>query len=156
MTLAEDLLDTAEKLAEANQRRPKQADLRRAVSTAYYAVFHNLAQECADRFIGTTEQRSDSAWRQVYRALDHAYAAKQAGRARQLGFPTPLCEFGDTFYSLQEERHRADYDPSACYAKADVELLIQSARKAQADLAQSPARDRTAFAAMVLLKQRNR
>lgn len=89
MALEQDLLETARKLANANQRRPKQADLRRAVSTAYYAVFHALAHECADRFIGTGDQRSEAAWTQVYRALEHGFAAKQARKARELGFPDP-------------------------------------------------------------------
>lgn len=156
MALEHDLLETARKLANANQRRPKQADLRRAVSTAYYAVFHALAHECADRFIGTGDQRSEAAWAQVYRALEHGFAAKQARKAREFGFPDPLCDFGDAFFSLQEERHRADYDPAVSYSKADVEPLIQSASKALSDLAESPQPDRAAFATLVLLKYRGR
>ncbi len=154
MALARDLLETATKLAAANERRPKQADLRRATSTAYYAVFHALAQECADRFVGTGGQRSDAAWNQVYRALEHRFAAQQARKAGQFGFPAGLCDFGDAFASLQEERHRADYDPSASYTKADVEQLLGSTQKALNDLENSPKADRPAFAALVLFKHR--
>src|SRR5262245_43956452 len=42
MTLATDLLKQARSLCAASPRRPKQADLRRAVSTAYYSLFHAL------------------------------------------------------------------------------------------------------------------
>ena len=38
MSLHEDLLILAEHLAQLDARRPKQANLRRAVSSAYYAV----------------------------------------------------------------------------------------------------------------------
>jgi len=39
MAFAEDLLEQAEFLANRESVQPKQASLRRAVSTAYYAVF---------------------------------------------------------------------------------------------------------------------
>jgi hypothetical protein len=41
----EDLLEQAVRLAMLDVRRPKQANLRRAVSSAYYAVFHLLVDE---------------------------------------------------------------------------------------------------------------
>ena len=37
-----------------NAGRPNQADLRRAVSTTYYALFHALARCCANTLIGAT------------------------------------------------------------------------------------------------------
>lgn len=45
MPLPDDLLEQARHLANGERRRPKQASLRRAVSTAYYALFHLLIQE---------------------------------------------------------------------------------------------------------------
>ena len=38
-----DLIQTARRLTESGAVQPTQADLRRAVSTAYYALFHCLA-----------------------------------------------------------------------------------------------------------------
>ena len=43
--IAEDLLATARRLAKASPRKPRQADLRRSISTAYYALFHALAAD---------------------------------------------------------------------------------------------------------------
>ena len=43
--LQDDLLDQAEFLLSRDERRPKQANLRRAVSAAYYALFHQLAAD---------------------------------------------------------------------------------------------------------------
>ena len=45
MNLAEDLLEQANHLARREKGKPKQASLRRAVSTAYYAAFHLLVAE---------------------------------------------------------------------------------------------------------------
>ncbi len=42
MPLAQDLLEQARHLANREPKRPKQASLRRAVSRAYYALFHLL------------------------------------------------------------------------------------------------------------------
>jgi hypothetical protein len=41
----EDLLEQAVTLATLDVRKPKQANLRRAVSSVYYAVFHLLVDE---------------------------------------------------------------------------------------------------------------
>jgi hypothetical protein len=89
LALSDDLIVTARRLARANPNRPRQADLRRAVSTAYYAVFHALARQCADRFVGTGHNRSRPAWQQVYRALDHGFAKNACFQAANLGFPKP-------------------------------------------------------------------
>ena len=47
MSLHADLLSQAEQLAGLDLRRPKQASLRRAVSSAYYALFHLLTSEAS-------------------------------------------------------------------------------------------------------------
>ena len=60
----EDLIRIAESLASGRAGnlagRPRQAELRRAVSAAYYALFHTLANSCADLLVGTmSANRSD-------------------------------------------------------------------------------------------------
>ena len=42
------MIVTARKLASASLKKPRQADLRRAISTAYYALFHAMAKDAAD------------------------------------------------------------------------------------------------------------
>ena len=51
--ISDDLLDIARRLAEGN---PTQADLRRAVSSVYYAVFHAICQSNADTLVGDNPQ----------------------------------------------------------------------------------------------------
>ena len=48
-----DLMEAARALVESGPAPPTQARLRRAVSTAYYAMFHCLGACAADLFIGT-------------------------------------------------------------------------------------------------------
>lgn len=153
--MAGDLLVTARRLAKANPKRPRQADLRRSVSTAYYAVFHALAHQCADRLVGTGGKRSEPAWQQTYRALEHGFAKDACFKARNLGFPQEIVDFGDAFAQLQEERHKADYDPFIKYSRAEVFLHISHADQAIRSLNSATRRDQQAFAVLVLLKRRS-
>ena len=56
-----------------------QASLRRAISTAYYAVFHSLARIAADLIVGTDR---NEAWHQAHRALEHGSAKNACLNAR--------------------------------------------------------------------------
>lgn len=65
-----DLVETASLLASARDGSPTDADLRRCVSTADYAVFHAVLKAGADRFFGAV--RSDrGGYGLLYRAYDH-------------------------------------------------------------------------------------
>ena len=60
---AENLIKTARALLPAKPGRPRNTDLRRAVSTAYYALFHCLARSCADTLIGKSSTvRGTDGW----------------------------------------------------------------------------------------------
>ena len=147
-----DLIATAHSLAEGDPRRPSQANLRRAVSTAYYAVFHCLAGTAADLLIGGS--RSE-AWHRVYRALEHG-SAKSACRNRQAmqRFPPEIQGFADTFVTLQKARQGADYALDARFDKPDVLAAIDSAETAIARIEQADTRHRRAFVVHVLFKRR--
>ena len=50
-------------------------DIRRAISTAYYALFHTLAASNADLIAGQPgSNRSAHAWDRAYRRLEHGRA----------------------------------------------------------------------------------
>ena len=51
------MIATARKLAKASPQKPRQADLKRAVSTAYYALFHAMAKDAADMLVGVGPSR---------------------------------------------------------------------------------------------------
>ena len=66
-----DLIEAARGMTESGPGRPTQARLRRAVSTAYYAMFHYLAGCAANLLIGCARK---PAWHQTYLALEHGKA----------------------------------------------------------------------------------
>ncbi len=135
------LLDVARKLAEANPKRPAQPYLRRAISTAYYAVFETLATECANAFIGNGPGHSQKARLQVFRALEHGFAKNACKQAAKLNFPQDIIAFADVFIKLQEERHKADYDPFTSYSRAYALVKIQEAEIAILSLRKAPRAD---------------
>lgn len=154
MTSSGGLIATARRLARANPGRPNQADLKRAVSTAYYAMFHGLAGQCAVLLIGAGRARSSRAWTQVYRALEHGFSKNACVQVQGLDFPPEIVNFADVFVRMQEERHRADYDPDARFRLAETETLITSSSRAIAELINARRQDRLAFVALVLLRRR--
>lgn len=150
--MSRELLETARRLA-SNRGQARQSDLKRAISTAYYALFHALAKECADRLVGTGE-RSDQAWRQTYRSLNHGDARSACATLNALGFPSGIKDVGHHFRSLQENRHRADYDPFHRVNRTDARTAIARAEDAIAKLKATDKKDRTAFAVLLLFKHR--
>ena len=154
----DDLLKTADELTSGTgkSRRPRQSNLRRAVSTAYYAMFHCLARCCADTLVGSRNaERSKHAWRQVYRALEHG-TAKQSCKTKRIieKFPHEIEDFANNFVALQEKRHSADYDPYSRFSKLEVISDISTARETIKTFQSADLKDRRAFAAFVLLKTR--
>ena len=83
-----DLMEAARALPESGQAPPSQARLCRAVSTAYYAMFHTLAASAADLFIGAVR---NPAWHRTYRALEHGRARNGCRQAQtMLEFPAEI------------------------------------------------------------------
>lgn len=119
MSLPEELLETARYLTRRNQSRPSQADLRRAVSTAYYALFHLLIRAATEAVVGDRGLRA-----LVPRAFDHgemravckAFASGSVPPPVQPlvpALPADLKAVAQAFPELQDARHQADYDPVA-------------------------------------------
>lgn len=141
-------------LLAASDGKPRQSDLRRAVSTAYYALFHCLAQCCADSLIGGgSADKSQPAWKQVYRALQHGPAKDACVRqAVMKRFPKAVEDFGNMFVTMQKKRHDADYDPEAKHFKSGVMADVRAAESIIIRFNQVPMKHKRAFAAWVLLR----
>lgn len=153
--MIDDLLALAARLAKASPRKPRQAELRRAVSTAYYALFHAVAQNAADCFVGTSKQnRSNRAWSQTYRALDHGSAKAACEAIRNIDFPAEIKDCAEAFIDLQKARHDADYDPLRRVTRYDALAAVLKAQDAIAKLREAPNKDKRAFAVQVLMKKR--
>lgn len=149
------LVETARLLAR-NGRKPRQSDLKRAVSTAYYALFHALCRNCADCFIGGKRAaRSEKAWLQAYRAAEHRYAASRCkDRTVMARFPKEIEDFANMFFLMQNKRIAADYDPSSRFARTEVHADIEAVDAAIEAFSRAGIRDRRAFAAWVTIRDR--
>lgn len=150
------LIATARALADTGRRgRPRQTDLRRAVSTAYYALFHCLAACCADLLVGgSSADRSAAAWERTYRALEHGVARRRCRSDAIKEFPDGIRQFADVFLDMQAKRHQADYAATGNFPKHIVLQDISDVVEAIAKFQQVPARDRRAFAVYLLLNSR--
>lgn len=106
--------------------------------------------------IGTASaDRSAPAWRQAYRSVEHRYAKGQCrNRAVMAKFPKDVEDYGNLFVDLQEDRHRADYDPAASFLLSDVVETIDAAEDAIQALRRVPKKDRRAFAVWATMKAR--
>lgn len=153
----QDLIRSARRQAGGSGRgRPRQTDLCRAVSSAYYAMFHTLARCGADLLAGAGHSnRSQSAWGQTYRALEHGQAKNRClNRPLVSQFPPAIQEFANCFAEMQRHRHYADYAPVTTFARSRVLLLIDQTEQIIARFNGAPVRDRRAFAIYLLFRLR--
>ena len=149
-----DLLTAALVLTGHDDRgRPRQAFLKRAISTAYYAMFHCLSASNANVLIGASRRTSD-AWMAAYRQLEHRMAYSRCDQASVASFPAAVRSFADTLRKLKESREEADYNPAATFSRFDAYQQIYDAYRAIVGFERLPARTRKDFAAHILFKKR--
>ena len=125
--------------------------MRRATSTVYYALFHSLANCCADAIVGRKAAEANRAeWRQVYRALDHETARRACLHPGISAFPEYIRGFAQLFVESQNRRDDADHDPSGEWFKSEIHDRIETARRAIQDFEAADLHERHAFAVHVL------
>jgi uncharacterized protein (UPF0332 family) len=134
----ERLLAQALHLAKRDRFRPEQVNLRRAVSSAYYALFHALIGAACAQLAGPGTRAR--AMRMVLaRTFTHAemQRASRAFAQGQNGLPRDLRpvlaggeisgslrELAQLFHRLQDDRHEADYDLTVRWRRGDVLVQI--------------------------------
>ena len=149
-----DLMEVARALTESRHAPPTQARLRRAVSTAYYAMFHCLAASAADLFIGTVR---NPAWHRTYRALEHGRARSACRQTQAMPeFPAEIRDFAKAFVVLQMARQEADYAlDTPAYQQSDVLGYLVSAELAIRQFEKAAVDARRGFVAHVPFRQRS-
>lgn len=145
MSLHGDLLEQARHLAKRERKRPKQASLRRAVSAAYYALFHLLVREATELFLsGNAREPLRQRLARVFSHADmkdasKAYNVKPSKKklaAVLAGLPATqpeLLDVAGAFVELQEARHQADYNTEKAFTRSESNDLIDQAEQAFAD-----------------------
>jgi uncharacterized protein (UPF0332 family) len=139
MAFHEDLLEQAQHLARRERQRPRQASLRRAVSTAYYALFHLLISETTKNWKRRAERNT------LARMFEHAQMSRVcAGKRDQLNtfFNThppagPEVEVSKhlqfvarTFVQMLQDRQTADYDNSTSWTRTDALAAVKLVKTA--------------------------
>ena len=130
MSFAADLLEQARHLANRERTRPRQASLRRAISNAYYALFHLLTAAAVANW-RHARQRPALARAFEHRRMNDACAkARRECRSVREATHQRLADIADTFIELQQHRHTADYDSSRKWARTEVLAQIESVQRA--------------------------
>lgn len=139
----EHLFEQADRLIAApSAGPPRQVDIRRAISSAYYGIFHFILARTADEFIGASK-RSTKNYALAYRSVDHRSLYELCGEVSKTtlkpkyrmyeptnGFGSNIAAFADAVRELQDKRHAADYDPTARFKTEDAKLALMTARSA--------------------------
>jgi hypothetical protein len=141
--LHRDLLVQARELATRDPTKPRQVNLRRAVSGTYYALFHFLADAACRLILGA--RHADAPFRHVLgRAFAHGTmrqactafaggtlkAAVAKGLPAGFTIPNEIRLLAQAFNDLQERRHLADYDRTERFRRLDVLAVIDQAETA--------------------------
>jgi hypothetical protein len=150
------------------RRKPRQTELRRAISAAYYGLFHFILTQAADAYVGAT-RRADPRYALVYRSIQHGglralclevrkpiLPEKFVPYAPHKGFGRDIRLFAAALKNLQDKRHDADYDPAISFVRNDAESAIDSARIAIERFKTASAMERQAFLALLLFSVRGK
>jgi uncharacterized protein (UPF0332 family) len=161
----EQLLEQANTLLALDPKRPYQANVRRAASASYYAVFHFFADELAKQVVGASAA-SDSLGFAVGRALEHGCLRSASERFSSQNapnnLPVPLRScltsvspvfraLASDIVSLQDLRHRADYDRAIHLQKREANVAVSKAKSLIKDWQKLDADERSTFLVAILL-----
>ena len=164
----EHLFEQGDRLISRRQAGPpRQVDIRRAISAAYYGIFHATVAAAADQFVGVTN-RTRSRYGLVYRSVNHTWlrdlckevqkqtlSRKYRSYVPQNGFGTNIIAFAAAVVELQEKRHAADYDPMIRVNRSDAALAIKTARAALRRFRRAHPSRRLAFLSLLLFPPRS-
>lgn len=150
---ARTLLNAASEETDTEQ---SQTHLKRAVSTAYYAMFHSVCANAAALLPDAiSEPAASAAWLQAYRGPEHTHVRNQCRNASLMAaFPPDIRSFAQNFVQIQSYRNQADYNPRSDFSRSDALEIIDDAERAINQLSSASAGTRQAFAITILLRNR--
>jgi hypothetical protein len=138
MTIHDELLVHAEDLARSDSNRPRQVNLRRSISAAYYALFHLLVWEASSLYV-----RGEAIAARLNRSYQHSEIKNASKSVSQGRFPKSLGAIcpanspppdlkivADAFVYFQEARHQADYDLSRALRRREAVDAVRQAQNA--------------------------
>jgi uncharacterized protein (UPF0332 family) len=133
--------------------QPTQEALRRAISTAYYAMFHAMAASNANLLVGQKTPSNQSNWTSTYRSLRHFRAENPLYGWPHL-FSPPVQNFAIIIAGIKRQREDADYNPDASFTQNQVITWIDRAEQAIIDFNNASSQERSMVAIATLAGQR--
>ena len=129
---------------------PSREAIHRAISTAYYAVFHAICAINADIQHGVpTNPTTAQGWTDTYRQMRHGFAARSL-RENLLTLTQDAQLLANGFISLKTARETADYDPNRAMTVGDADFWIEEAREALIAMQAMTTADRQTFSNITL------
>ena len=141
-------------------------DTRRAISAAYYGVFHATTTAVADLFVGKA-LRGLPRYNLVYRSINHkalsdlckivmapTLKAKYYQYDPPGSFGSDMKFYAGAVVELQEKRHAADYDPRERMFTRDAQYALSMARRAVRQLDSAAPVVREMFLTLLLFPPR--
>jgi uncharacterized protein (UPF0332 family) len=126
MKFAHDLLVQARFLVTKEPKKPKQTTLRRAVSTAYYGLFHLLIEEASLRFLTGQDKAARVAFQRMFTHTEMKEAAQGFKDSNPKSIfknllvnktvSADLRLIAQVFVEMQQARHEADYARSKIFS----------------------------------------
>jgi hypothetical protein len=142
MALHHDLLEQARHLARRETKRPRQASLRRAISAAYYSLFHLLTAEVVAQVAPPRPAGLRQQMRRAFTHNDMKVVCKSFAQGVAQNLPeatrhlvsgpieAEIQTIAALFVQLPETRHLADYDHSASFIRAEVLQVVAEVEQA--------------------------
>ncbi len=126
MGLADELLDDARFLADKAIADQRKSHMRRAISTAYYAVFHLFVEDFVEHW-EFPDQRARLGRMFNHGAMRTGFTPKDKNNTTQI--ERDLIDITTSFVQLQEDRQRADYDSGWTLVETDVRNSVTLAEE---------------------------
>ena len=111
----------------------RQVSRRRAISAAYYALFHHLNSKAVELIAPNVPPETNN---RIQRWFEHAEMKKVCGRFLQTKLDQPLLgligptaspelqHVANNFIKLQDARHKADYDLSFVVTSSEAKQIV--------------------------------
>lgn len=154
-------------LGENNKGAPHQARLRRAVSAAYYALFHAIARAATDAAIGARHRKAPR-YEIFYRGFEHrrmregceavdkpTMKPKYQQAFGQATVSQELRDVANAFVNLQKWRHWADYSPSGKMTRSQARDLVDLAEFGVKQLVAAEPEPRKNFLVLLMIAARD-
>lgn len=134
MKYHKELLAQARYLCRKEPKHPKQASLKRAISTAYYALFHCFIYYTTKKFIPNEHKTLRPLLGRIFehgkmKNACHELIKKGKNKINIIDdvLPNDLLDVADAFKQLQQARHEADYDMAKQFTKVEASDLVELA-----------------------------